>query len=102
MTLADAVPTPAEDSVVVVPKLIRSVRAVASLDDLRDFETGSVMIDAIIDMAGDVTSMNVLSGPPSLRTPALEALKKYKYEPATRNGKPVPAHVTVRIQFHFE
>ena len=102
MTLADSVPSSVTDSVVVPPKLIRSVRAAASLDDLRDFEAGSVMIDAIIDTAGDVTSMNVLSGPPSLRTPALEALKKYKYEPATRNGKAVPAHVTVRIQFHFE
>src|SRR5438445_764524 len=102
MTLADSVPSSVEDSVVVPPKLIRSVRAAASLEDLRDFETGSVMIDAIIDTAGDVTSMNVLSGPPSLRGPALEALKNYKYEPATRNGKPVLAHVTVRIQFHFE
>lgn len=102
MTLADSVPSSVEDSVVVPPKLTRSVRAVASLEDLRDFETGSVMIDAVIDATGDVKSMNVLSGPPSLHRPALEALKKYKYEPATRNGKPVPAHVTVRIQFHFE
>ena len=102
MTLADSVSSSVVDSVIVPPKLIRSVRAVASLDDLRDFETGSVMIDAIIDTAGNVASMNVLSGPPSLRSPALEALKNYKYEPATRNGKPVPAHVTVRIQFHFE
>jgi len=60
------------------------------------------MIDAVIDTEGDVRSMNVLSGPPSLRRPALEALRSYKYEPATQNGKPVPAHVTVKIQFHFE
>ena len=102
MTLADSVPSSVTDSVVVPPKLIRSVRAVASLEDVHDFETGSVLIDAIIDTAGDVKSMNVLSGPPSLHKPAMEALKKYKYETATRNGKPVPAHVTVRIQFHFE
>ena len=102
MTLADSVSSSVVDSVIVPPKLIRSVRAVASLDDLRDFETGSVLIDAVIDTEGDVKSINVLSGPPSLRRPALEALKNYKYEPATRNGKPVPAHVTIRIQFHFE
>jgi TonB family protein len=102
MTLSDSVPSLGVDSVVMPPKLIRSVRAVASLDDLRDFETGSVLVDAVIDTEGDVKSMNVISGPPSLRRPALEALKSYKYEPATRNGKPVPAHVTVRIQFHFE
>jgi hypothetical protein len=98
----DAAPTSGAESVSVPPKLIRSERAVASLDDLRDFETGSVIMDAVVDQSGDVISMNVLSGPPSLRAPAKEALKHYKYEPALRNGKPVPARVTVKIQFHFE
>jgi hypothetical protein len=98
----DSAPDSAADSVTIPPKLIRSERAVASLNDLRDFETGSVIVNAIVDQSGDVVSMNVLSGPPSLRTPAMEALKHYKYEPAMRNGKPVPARVTAKIQFHFE
>jgi periplasmic protein TonB len=98
----DSAPSQAAESVTAPPKLIRSERAVASLDDLRDFETGSVMIDAVVDQSGDVIAMNVLSGPPSLRMPAKEALKHFKYEPALRNGKPVPARVTVKIQFHFE
>jgi outer membrane biosynthesis protein TonB len=46
--------------------------------------------------------MTVLSGPPSLRRPALQAIKNYKYEPATQNGHAIAAHVTVKIQFHFE
>jgi periplasmic protein TonB len=100
--VVDPAPTSASYTTLVPPKLLRSERAVASLDDLRDFETGSVVIDAIIDTAGNVNSMNVLSGPPSLRRPALEALKNYKYQPAMQNGKPVAAHVTVKIQFHFE
>lgn len=87
---------------IVPPKLIRSVKAVASLDDLQDFETGSVIIEAVVDTSGEVISMNVLSGPPSLRKPAMDAIRGYKYEPATRNGKPVPARVSVKIQFHFE
>jgi len=44
----------------------------------------------------------VLSGPPSLRKPALEAVRYYRYQPATQNGRPVAAHVTLKIQFHFE
>ena len=91
-----------QDAIDVPPKLIKSERASASLDDLRDFETGSVVIDAIIDTGGNVTSMKVLSGPPSLRWPALQALKNYKYQPAMQKGRPVAAHVTVKIQFHFE
>ena len=87
---------------IVPPKLMKSERAVATLEDLRDFETGNVVIDAIVDTDGNVTSPTVLSGPPSLRRPALEALKYYRYKPATQNGRPVAAHVTVTMQFHFE
>jgi TonB family protein len=96
-----AAPSEAE-GIVVPPKLIKSVRPVASMDAVRDFETGNVVIDALVGTAGEVASMDVLSGPPSLRGAAVEALKKYRYEPATRNGQPVPAHVTVTIRFQFE
>ena len=84
------------------PKLIKSVRAVASIEDVRDFETGNVVIDAVVGTTGEVESTNVLSGPPSLRNSAVETLKQYRYEPATQNGQPVPAHVTVTIHFRFE
>jgi hypothetical protein len=96
------VPTSAASQSFVPPRLIKSERAVASLDDLHDFETGSVVVDAIIDTEGNIASTRVLSGPPSLRWPALRALKNYKYEPARQNGKPVAARVSVKIQFHFE
>jgi hypothetical protein len=97
----NSVPTSSSNAILAPPKLIKSERAIASLDNLRDFETGSVVIDAIIDTEGNVTSPKVLSGPPSLRWPAFQALKNYKYEPAMENGRPVAAHVTVKIQFHF-
>ncbi len=101
-TAPDSVaPSPA-GGVIVPPKLIKSVRAVASLEALRDFETGNVVIDAVVGTAGEVKFVSVLSGPPSLRAAAVEALKQYQYEPATRNGQPVPAHVTVTIHFRFE
>lgn len=100
--LVTPVPSSTGNSSIVPPKLIKSERAVATLEDLRDFETGSVVIDAIVDTDGNVISPTVLSGPPSLRKPALEAVKYYRYQPAMQNGRPVPAHVTVKIQFHFE
>ncbi|MGB7284548.1 MAG: TonB family protein [Candidatus Acidiferrum sp.] len=91
-----------KDSAVVPPKLIHSVQAVASLEALRDFERGNVVIDAVVGTSGEVHFISVISGPPSLREPAVEALKQFKYEPATRSGQPVPAHVTITIHFHFE
>jgi periplasmic protein TonB len=86
----------------VPPKLIKSVRAVASLDDLRDFETGNVVIDAVVGTEGEVHFISVISGPPSLRAPAVRAVKQYLYEPARRDGQPVPEHVTITIRFRFE
>jgi len=97
-----SVESAAVESVVVPPKLIKSVRAVASLEALRDFETGNVVIDAVVGTEGEMHLIKVLSGPPSLRAPAVEAVKQYRYDPATRNGQPVPEHVTITIRFRFE
>jgi hypothetical protein len=91
-----------KDSVVVPPKLIQSGQAVASLEALRDFERGNVVIDAVVGTSGEVHFISVISGPPSLREPAVESLKQYRYKPATRGGQPVPAHVTITIHFRFE
>jgi len=96
-----AVPS-SEEATIVPPKLIKSVRAIASPEALRDFVTGNVTLDAIVDPSGHVKTMKVLTGPPSLHNAAMEALKQYQYEPATQRGKPVAAHVTVTVKFLFE
>jgi protein TonB len=97
---------PRSDGVAIVPpKLIKSVRAIVSPDALQDFATGnanSVTLDALVDTSGHVKSMKALSGSASLQSAAMEALKQYRYEPATQRGKPVAAHVTVKIKFLFE
>jgi protein TonB len=102
--LVSVVP-PSDEAGIVPPKLIKSVRAIASPNALPDFATGNantVTFDALVDTSGHVTSMKALSGSPSLQSAAMAALKQYRYEPATRRGKPVPAHVTVTIKFLFE
>jgi TonB family protein len=91
-----------EEGPIVPPKLINSVRAFAPPEALRDFVTGNVTLDAVVDPAGHVKSMKVLSGPTSFHAAAMDALKQYRYEPATQRGKPVAAHITVTINFWFE
>jgi periplasmic protein TonB len=63
--------------------------------------SGSVVIDALIDAKGNVTTMKVLSGPTLLHQAAMEALKQWKYRPATLDGNPVSMHLTVSIQFRI-
>ena len=96
---------PADLAGVVQPKLIKSVRAVASPSALQDFSAGgaeNVTFDALVDASGRVKSMKALSGAVALRNAAMEALKQYQYEPATQRGRPVAAHVTVTVKFLFE
>ncbi len=63
--------------------------------------SGSVTVDALIDANGRVTTMKVVSGPTLLQQAAADALKQWKYQPATLDGKPVAMHLTVTIQFRL-
>jgi len=64
--------------------------------------SGNVLIDALIDANGRVTTMKVVSGPTLLHQSAMDALKQWKYRPATLDGNPVPMHLTVTIQFRLQ
>jgi TonB family protein len=61
---------------------------------------GTVVIEATIDEEGNVTNAKVTkSETPLLNQPALDAVQKWKYEPALLNGKPVPVLMTVTVNF---
>jgi protein TonB len=46
--------------------------------------------------------MQVISGHPLLIPAALEALRKWKYEPTYLNDEPVPVRLLVTIKFHLD
>ncbi len=64
--------------------------------------SGDVLIDALIDTNGRVTTMKVISGPTLLHQAAMTALRQWKYQPATLDGKPVAMHLDVTIQFRLQ
>jgi len=64
--------------------------------------SGNVLIDALIDANGRVTTMKVISGPTLLHQSAMDALRQWKYQPATLDGKAVPMHLTVTLQFRLQ
>jgi hypothetical protein len=100
--------TAASDAVIpdrdgyVGPKLVRGVKPVAPAEALKNYITGNVNLDALVDATGHVKSVTVLSGPAKLRETAVEDMKQYVYDPAKKNGKAVPAHVQVSLQFWYE
>jgi len=84
------------------PSLVKSVNAVPPAEALRGFVTGDVKCDALIDATGRVASATVVSGPAVLRSAAIEALRKYEYKAAIRNGQPVAGHVMATVKFWYE
>ena len=63
---------------------------------------GQVLVDALIDVNGRVSAMRVVSGPVLLHQAAMDALRQWKYQAAILDGKPVPMHLTVTIQFRLQ
>ncbi len=83
-------------------KLISSVPPVYPAMAKAQHLSGNVTVDALIDATGRVTTMKVVSGPSLLQQAAMDALKQWKYQPAMLDGKAVPMHLSVTIQFHLQ
>jgi TonB family protein len=83
-------------------KIIASVAPVYPALAKSQHVSGDVKIDALIDVNGRVTTMKILSGPPLLQEAAMDALRQWKYQPATLDGKPVPMHLTVTLRFRSQ
>jgi periplasmic protein TonB len=99
--VAPAVPLPIGGDVKAA-HLISSVPPVyPSLARAQHIE-GQVLVDALVDVNGRVSSMKVVSGPVLLHQAAMDALRQWKYQAAILDGKPVPMHLTVTIQFRLQ
>lgn len=83
-------------------KLISSVPPVYPMLAKSQHVSGNVTVDALIDATGHVTTMKVVSGPTLLHQAAMDALKQWKYQPASLDGKAVPMHLTVTLQFRLQ
>jgi len=64
--------------------------------------SGDVKIDALVEANGVVSSMKVVAGPPLLQQSAMEAVRHWRYQPAQLDGKAVPMHLTVTVQFKLQ
>jgi len=60
---------------------------------------GEVVFKAVIDEKGNVESLQMISGHPVLVSPAIEAVKQWKYKPFILNGTPMKVETTIRVTF---
>jgi protein TonB len=82
------------------PLLISSAMPVYPATARSSGITGNVVVQASISPTGAVVGTKVVSGPALLRQAAVDALRRWKYRPATLNGTPVSVDVTVTMAFH--
>lgn len=64
--------------------------------------SGTVVLGANITKSGALTNLHVLSGPSMLRSPALDAVKTWRYRPYELNHQPVEVETTIRVVFSLE
>lgn len=94
-TLPKVDATRCEDAVsdprVVPPKVVS--RAAPRLNRLD--AQGTVTLDLLVNTKGEVEGICSEEGPDELVVAAVDAVKRWQFEPATLDGKPVP------FRFHF-
>jgi protein TonB len=63
--------------------------------------SGTVVLEASIDAAGEIQHVKVISGSEGFNSSALEAIKQWKFKPAMLEGKPIPSIVPVAFSFSW-
>ena len=86
------------------PRLVSSVKPTYTPEAMRARIEGVVLLGAVVQDDGtvaDVTIVRSLDSTYGLDEQAIKALKQWKFEPGTRNGKAVAVRVRVEIAFNL-
>lgn len=86
---------------VIEPRLIARVNPSYPATATSNHIEGDVEIVATIDQTGKVTSTKVISGPTLLRGAAMNAVRQWKYSPATLDGKAIAMQYKVTVRFRL-
>lgn len=60
---------------------------------------GIVILDAVINVRGEVERLRVLRSMPLLDAAAVDAVQRWRYTPTLLNGVPVPVLLTITVRF---
>jgi protein TonB len=63
---------------------------------------GTVVIQAVIGVDGEVRDTKILNSVPLLDQAALDAVRQWRYQPTLLNGTPVAVIMTVSVRFTLE
>ena len=80
---------------------VKTQRAAYPYEAQKQQLQGQVMVRILVSETGDVESAEVVSGNPILGKSAVEAVKKWKFKPFIKNGKPVKVSTKLPFDFAF-
>jgi TonB family protein len=84
------------------PVLIVSPRPVYPPAAEAERVTGTVEVEAAIDVTGAVQARVVKPAHPLLDAAALDAVRQYRYLPATSGGRPIAVATTIPVNFRLD
>lgn len=84
----DELPVPIERAAPVYPEAARQAGV-----------QGLVTVQALVDSAGVVRETRVVRSIPALDSAAVESVRRWRFKPATANGRPTAVWVAVPVQF---
>ncbi len=96
-TSPDQPSAPLQDSTKLEP--IKIVKAAYPLEAQEKQLQGQVWVKIQVSETGDVESAELISGDPVLAKSAIDAVKKWKFKPFIKNGKPIS--VSSKLPFNF-
>ena len=83
------------------PHLQRAIVPVYPLFAQSALVSGTVLIEAIIDQTGRVTSATIVKSIPLLDAAAIESVRKWRFEPPRTGGREVRFATTVTVDFRL-
>jgi protein TonB len=84
------------------PSPIRMPQPSYTREAIRDNVTGAVVLRVVIDERGKVEVLKVIRSIPELDEEAIRVVEtRWQFQPATKNGRPVPALSDLVVRFHL-
>ena len=94
-----------KDSGVTLPKLVSEVKPQYTPVAMKARIEGTVLLTSVVGTdgtPGDIEITQSRDPENGLDNQAVTALRQWRFEPGTKDGKPVPVRVTVEIQFRLK
>lgn len=92
---------PDQPTVLHVPGFVMAAQPVHRVQPVfpgHGYVSGSVVMSAVITRDGTVSDLHVISGPPTLQGPVMDAVRRWTYKPYLLNGEPVEIETTIMLR----